>query len=118
MSQEENRRAARVARHVMARYRTTRVPEAAWLMSPLRDLSGGGARFLSEYAFEAGELMELQLLLPNAPKPIELKAKVAWMKPMPTRFTELGVTFDPGDTAVQRVIDEAIVRFLRQASKE
>ncbi len=109
---QENRRAERVARSVMARYRAG--AQSTWLMSPLKDLSSGGARFLSEHPFTAGQVFELQLLLPTAPQPIVVQAKVAWVKPAPLQMVEMGVTFNPADAGIQRLIDESVAHFLKK----
>ena len=99
----------------MVRYRPMQSGVTSWLVSPLRDLSSGGARFLSEQQFSVGDVMELQLVLPVSPQPIALKARVAWTKARPgTTLGELGVTFDPGDVAIQRTIDAAIAHFLKK----
>ena len=90
--------------------------KTAWLMSPLRDLSSGGARFLSEHGFAAGDLFEIQLVLPATPQPVALKVRVAWAKPWRGGLLEIGVTFSPGDAFVQRTIDDAINRFLGRKS--
>ena len=110
MSGAEHRRAPRIAHPFMVRYQ----PAGArtWLMSPLRDLSGGGARFFSEHAFAAGEAFEIKLILPTSNHPVLLKACVAWVKPWRAGLLEVGVTFDPGDVGVQRTIDEAVSRLL------
>jgi Tfp pilus assembly protein PilZ len=81
-------------------------------VSPLRDLSSGGARFLSDYRFATGSILEIQLLLLGSTQPVSLKARVAWSKPARLKITELGVTFDPGDTAIQQRIDAAVAHFL------
>ncbi len=118
MSAEEHRRADRVDRRVIARFRTSTVPDAAWLMSPLLDLSNGGAKFLSEYAFEMAEPVELQLLLPSSPQPIVLTARVAWVKPGLRRLTEVGVTFRPADPAAQQALSQAVAYFLQRGQAE
>ncbi len=117
MSEAEHRRAPRVARSLMARYRDGRSPGASWLMSPLRDLSSGGARFLSEVAFDVGSTLELQLLLPLAREPVSLKARVAWAQPARLGMVEVGVTFDPGDAAAQQSIDAAVAHFLHKMDR-
>ena len=109
-SPKEHRLAPRAAAHPLIRYRPPGEPGATWLVSPLRDLSSGGARFLSEHAFAVGDTFEVQLLLPAAAQPIWVRARVAWAKPGATKMVELGVTFDAGDTANQRLIDEAVAR--------
>lgn len=110
MSQAEHRRAPRIAHPFMVRYQPP--GERAWLISPLRDLSGGGARFLSEHAFAEGDAFEIQLVLPASAQPVPLKARVAWVKPWRAGLVEVGVTFDPGDVGIQRTIDEAVSRLL------
>lgn len=109
---EEHRLAPRAAAHPLVRYRPPGEPGATWLVSPLRDLSSGGARFLSEHAFAVGDAFELQLLLPVAAQPIWVRARVAWAKPGAMKMVDLGVTFDAGDAANQRLIDEAVARKL------
>ena len=115
MGEAEHRRAPRVARALMIRYQPR--GNSAWLLSSLRDLSSGGARFLSEHLFAGGEVVEVQLVLPTVSQPVPLKARVAWTKPWRAGLLEVGITFDPGDAGIQRTIDEAISRFLgRKAS--
>ena len=109
---DEHRRSPRVAFRLLARYRLPGEPGATWLVSPLRDLSSGGARFFSEYAFAVGELFKLQLLLPVAAEPVWVMARVAWVRPGIMKMVELGVTFDAGDAAIQRLIDETVARKL------
>jgi hypothetical protein len=109
---EEHRLAPRAAAHPLVRYRPPGEPGATWLVSPLRDLSSGGARFLSEHPFAVGDTFEMQLLLPVAAQPIWVRARVAWAKLGVMKMVELGVTFDAGDAANQRLIDEAVARKL------
>lgn len=111
---EEQRRRPRVSHRLLVRYRPPVEGAAEWLVSPLRDLSSGGARFLSEHAFAAGERFELQLLLPAAQEPVTLKARVAWARPAPMQTTEIGATFDAGDAAIQRLIDATVEHFLQR----
>ena len=109
---QEQRRSPRVARHLLVRYRPPGGRGATWLASPLRDLSSGGARFLSEHPFAIRDTFEMQLLLPAAFQPVRVMARVAWVKPAVMRMVELGVTFDAGDASIQRLIDEAVARRL------
>ena len=108
----ENRRAPRIAHSFMLRYQPP--GKATWLISPLRDLSSGGARFLSEHLFTVGNVFEIQLVLPTASRPVQLKTRVAWVKPWRAGLVEVGVTFDPGDTGVQGMIDDAVTKLLAQ----
>ena len=98
----------------MVRFRSSEEERGGWFVSPLRDLSSGGARFLSEKSFSVGSTLEFHITLPSSPKPVVLTARVAWAKPTRMNMAELGVTFDPGDAAIQRTIDEAVARFLRK----
>src|SRR3989338_6171186 len=109
---QEQRRGQPVARAILARYRAG--TPATWLMPPLRDLSSGGAGFLSEHPFTVAERFELQLLLPTAPQPVVVQARVAWAKPGPLQMVEVGVTFDPGDAKIQALIDAAVTHFLKR----
>ena len=109
---QEQRRSPRAASHLLARYQRHGPTGAGWCVSPLRDLSSGGARFLSERPFAVGELFKLQLLLPNTPEPIWVMTRVAWVKPTVMGMQELGVAFDAGDAAIQRLIDEAVAHEL------
>ena len=111
---EEKRRSPRVVHCLLVRYRPPAAGGAEWLVSPLRDLSSGGARFLSEHPFAAGETFELQLLLPAAQDPVMLKVRVAWARSAQMQMTELGVTFDPGDAGIQRLIDATVEHFLQR----
>lgn len=113
----EQRKSPRVEHHFMARYVVPGRSPKQWLVSPLRDLSSGGARFLSETPFAVGDTFELQLVLPNAQQPVLLKAKIAWIRPGPMSMQEVGVTFDPGDSAMQAVIDAAVARFVEKEKK-
>ncbi len=114
MEEAERRRAPRVARSLMIRYQPP--GKRTWLMSSLRDLSSGGARFLSEHMFAGGEVVEVRLVLPTVSQPVPLKARVAWTKPWRASLLEVGITFDPGDAGIQRTIDEAISGFLDRKS--
>ena len=58
----------------------------------------------------------MQLLLPTAKDPVRLRARIAWAKPAQLGMVELGVTFDPGDTAIQQKIDAAVAHFLSKES--
>ena len=114
MGDAEQRRQPRVARSFMVRYRASSAGQVSWFVSPLRDLSSGGARFICETEFPLGLELEMQLLLPSAEAPVPIKARVAWAKPAPMKLTEHGVTFDAGDVGIQRTIDAAVAHFLRK----
>ena len=113
----DQRRGPRVGQHFMARYVIPGRAPKQWLVSPLRDLSSGGARFLSEHPFASKDVLELQLVLPNAQQPVVLKARVAWIRPAPMGMHEVGVTFDPGDATIQSTIDTAVNRIWEKRSE-
>ena len=115
---EEQRKRPRVNRPFMVRYRPASKEEAKWFVSPLRDLSSGGARFITEYPFFAGDTFELQLLLPASREPVLLKARVAWVKAAHLSMSEIGVTFDPGDIGIQQTIDQAVAYFLDRQQRK
>ena len=113
MANPEHRRAPRVSRSFLVRYRCPVDGQAAWLTSPLRDFSAEGARFASEFAFfNVGDPIELQLLLPQAKQPVVVSATVVWTKPLQFRMMlEVGVTFAASDAATKEVITHAVAFF-------
>ncbi len=117
MSLSEQRRDPRIMHSFMVRYRATARGQVSWFVSPLRDLSSGGARFICECAFDVGTLLEMQLLLPISEQPVAVKARVAWAKPGPLNLTEHGVTFNPEDLGAQRIIDTSVAHFLRKQQR-
>ncbi len=118
MTNEPQRRAPRIPKGFIVRFRAVGEPSAGWCVSPLRDLSQGGARFLSEQTFAVGTALETLLVLPASQQPVPLSARVAWAKPPAMGLAELGITFDvaPGDTASQQAIAAAVKRFLERST--
>ena len=115
MSDQEPRRDPRVPRAFIARYRSADDSASGWLVSPLRDLSNHGARFLCEQEFAVGSKLDFQLQLGVAQQPIWLMARVAWIKPAQImRIFEVGVTFDPGDPAAQQALNAAVAHFIQK----
>ena len=112
--QEEHRMAPRVPHPFMIRYRLLAVGSEDWMVSPLRDLSGGGARFLSERPFAVGSLLETQLRLPASRDPILLRARVTWAKPWRSKIADIGVTFEVDDSRKRDAINDAVVRLLQR----
>ena len=112
----EQRRLPRVNRSFMVRYRAVGHAQGNWFVSPLRDLSSHGARFLSEQPFAVGSLLEVALVLPTVSKPILVQAKIVWAKPWRVGLTELGVAFDAGDDAAQQ-LRASVTRFLRKETR-
>ena len=115
MNEPDRRKAFRAPRAFLVRYRPP-TSSGAWLMSPLRDISGSGARFLSEYMkFRGGDVLEVQLVLPNVPQPLPVVAKVMWVKPGKLRGTvELGVAFEFTEELDKTAVTEAAEFFDRR----
>lgn len=112
-SEQEPRRDPRVPHAFIARYRSVDDVAGGWLVSPLRDLSSHGARFLCEQAFAVGSKLDFQLQLGVAQQPVRLTARVAWIKPAQImQIFEVGVTFDPGDPAAQQALNAAVAHFI------
>ena len=111
MSEGEHRRAPRITRGFMVRYR--RPSEKGWSVSPLRDLSSAGVRFLSEQIFVVGTELNLQLVLPTTQGPLALQGRVARVRPGPMDLMEYGVTFVVNAVAVQ-AINDAVEHFLHK----
>ena len=116
--QDEQRKRPRISRPFMVRYRPVRKEQTSWFISPLRDLSSGGARFISEYPFFVGDTLEMQLLLPASKEPLPLKARVAWVKTAHMSMSEIGITFAPGDMAIQQAIDQVVTHFLGKPRRD
>ena len=110
----DKRQHSRITRGFMVRYRNGIGLEAPWFVSPLRDLSGTGARFLSECALSAGDSVALQLILPLSQQPVCVGARVTWVKPVQFRLVEVGVEFTDQEVPAQQAIDQAVQHFLRK----
>lgn len=112
MSDEQRRRAPRVASTMMVWYRGG--PQAAWKLTNLRDFSRTGARFVAEESLEAGLVITLRFGLPLFPQPVEIPAKIIWQKSLYSgrlQMMEYGITFTSVDGGVQTVLDVAIEHF-------
>ncbi len=109
-----HRETPRVARSFLVRYRGANNGQQGWLVSPLRDFSVRGARFMSERSLILGDVLELQLVLPTSPKPVALTGKVAWTKLGKLGLVEVGVVFEPVEVALQQALEKAVQRFLEK----
>jgi hypothetical protein len=109
----EQRREPRISKPFMVRYRAAG-GGAAWDAAPLRDLSCSGVRFLSARAFERGQALDLQLLLPTAKEPLVLGGEVMWAKAAPMDVFEIGVAFHGVSPAADRLLEEAVSRFIQK----
>lgn len=115
-SEQERRRSPRVPHAFIARYRLADASEGGWLVSPLRNLSANGARFLCEREFAIGSTLEFQLQLRFTQPPIRLRARVVWIKRAQIMKTfELGVAFESTDPAAPQALEEAVRAFMQKA---
>jgi hypothetical protein len=105
------RRAPRVQRPFLVRYRAADDARGTWGMSPIKDLGVGGVRFLAEARLAVGQRLSLELRLPTAAAPLGLEGSVAWARSAPMGLTEYGVKLHPADAAARRVLEEAVRRF-------
>ena len=111
---EERRGAPRVAQAFIIRYRRSDISGSSWLVSPARDLSSQGARFISEHTFQSGERLDVQLTLPSSQEPVLVKARVKWIKPIQLGMVELGVAFEAEDATTREVLERAITYVLQK----
>jgi hypothetical protein len=105
----ERRKAPRVDCHFIVRYQG--LLRSMWRVSLLKDLGRGGARLVSEDAFEPRETMELRLRLPHLLEPVQVVAKIVWQKPVfsgAMQMTELGIAFDSLDAQTQQAINGVV----------
>lgn len=114
MAEGDRRRAKRVQRGFVVRYRRVWARAPIWSASTLADFSITGASFVSQYACAAGERLALQLLLPTSPAPVELAARVAWAKTNVRGEIVLGVKFDPITPETEQVLAAASGVFFHQ----
>lgn len=115
MNPSERRRDPRVVHSFMVRYRAANMEDSHWMLSPLKDFSTRGARFVSEPGLQNGDAVELQLMLPMRKEPLVLVARLAWTKPFGDgSLVEQGVEFDAKDTPIQALLEDAVAHFLTQ----
>ena len=112
---QEHRKVSRIKHPFMLRYRPVGPGMSEWSLTPLRDLSGLGARFLSDRLLAKGDALEIRLMLSTSPQPVPLEGEVAWVKLDSTLgLPEVGVTFVVRDAATQELLDAAVRHFLER----
>ncbi len=114
MTALEQRRVPRVDRPLIARYRAFGSGDAAWFVSPLRNISETGARFLSERTFKPGRLLELHVTVPTSRQPLVLSARVSWTRPAAQELWEVGVHFEVIQPDDRRFLRETVRTVLRR----
>ena len=90
--EQERRQAPRVENQLLVKFRL--VSDEKWHMTPLKDMSATGIRFMAEVPCDEGAALELQLLLPTIATPLRLAGRVSRVRPasIPQLF-EYGVEF-------------------------
>ncbi len=117
MSQAERRGTGRIIRPLLIRYRPQGRVDLNWHMSPLRDLSQSGARFVSEQAFSLGTALEVQLTLPIRRESIRAGAKIIRTHALSPQLFEYGIAFGPLASDVQHSIDVTVDHFMKKAGR-
>lgn len=115
---EERRQHPRVEYPFMVRYQSRRTP-GAWRMAPLQNVSIGGARFVCECAFDVGEPVELQFVLPNARDPVVIASRVVWAKMTneAMQLYEYGVAFEALAPEAQRLLEPIVAHLLHKQGR-
>ncbi len=117
MTPEEHRRAPRIARHVLVRFRAPEGGQPRWDTVPSRDISALGARFLGAWPLQAGTSLELEVRLPSAQDAVPMKGEIVWKRPAEHgSLWEYGVFFTEVDAGAQQKLDETVGFFLHQRS--
>ena len=92
--------------------RSDKAPANAWRSVAVADLSAGGLRFHSRERFELGELLDVQIRLPNLARPLVLRARAVRRGPPGPGGQECAVEYVDVTPDQQAEIDE-LVQFLR-----
>lgn len=77
--EQERRQFPRIESQLLVKFRF--LNEDKWQMTPLKDISASGIRFMAERSCDAGAGLELQLLLPTVAAPLRLGGRVNWVRP-------------------------------------
>ncbi len=112
---DERRGAPRVDKRFMVKYRCPAMGQHDWMLSPIRDLSAKGIRFIGEFGFTVGSVLELQLCLPTVDQPLAVGGTVVWAQPATAKgLTEHGVSFAEQDVDAKQQVERATEFFLRR----
>ena len=109
----EQRRAARVPCQMVVRFQNRQ--ELRWDPIPLKDLSQGGARFLSEHLLDTGAVVKFMFGLPLFMKDADVPARVVWKKLVYSgrlQMTEYGVAFTSISPEVRQTLGDTVRRTL------
>jgi len=115
MNHAERRREPRIVHSFMVRYRAAGATSPKWMLSPLKDFSASGVRFVAEPGLRPGQALELQLMLPMHREPLGVAGRVAWSEPFGDgSLVEQGVEFVGENAETRVVVVEAVAYFLKQ----
>ena len=115
MDSDERREAPRIRKGLIVKYRLSSEGASQWRMSPLRDFSATGIRFIAECSFPVGSVLELQLCLPTCAEPLRVAGIVKWVKAASSgSLAEHGVIFSQVDAVTQQQIAQAAELLLKK----
>lgn len=105
----------RVSHPFLVRYQSSQRP-GTWRVSPLSSLGVGGIRFIGECAYELGERVLIQLVLPSASRPVEVTGRVYWANPVnaPMKLFDYGMAFETLPPPARAVIETTVSRLVRK----
>lgn len=93
---KENRKFIRLSAPIGISYKAAKQKRRKPSLSLVRDISGGGIRFMAKEDLRAGDLLELEISIPHLREPIEAVGEVMWFSKTKERDRELreaGVCF-------------------------
>jgi hypothetical protein len=110
----DRRKTTRVHRAFVVRYRRLWAGLQIWSTSTLTDFSCEGASFPAQHTCAAGERLALQLLVPTTPDPLELQARVVWVKTSAHGDILIGVKFDGLTAQLRQALSDATEVFFHE----
>jgi hypothetical protein len=115
MTEPERRKAPRIDRRFMVKYRCPSTGQATWMMSPIKNMSATGIRFIAEKSYPQGAVLELQLYLPTSPEPLTLEGVIVWQHGGgPYKMGENGIEFANLTPELREQLKTATEFFLRK----
>ena len=93
---KQNRKFIRLAAPIGISYRLARLKRRKPSLSLIKDISGGGIRFIPKEDLREGDFIELEISIPHLKDPIEAIGEVMWFsknKEHDRELREAGVRF-------------------------
>ena len=112
---KERRRFLRASESLNAQYHLIGELSTSWMPVTTINISAVGARIRHAESLEVASLLELQIQLPGARKPLVVRGCVIWSRMQASGVTESGVDFLEMSEEQQWQVDE-LVRFLGRDS--